>query len=205
MNDLLQRKSSWRDDDVARFTTLVREDHLYEQAETRAKDAVELADAAVEREFTILMRAILDRYHEEQVWSDKIRSASTYGSLAVLGLNMFIFLLAIFITEPWKRRRLAQTFERKVEEMGSQTRSMFETGLKELETHLEEQEKRLVDMVATRPVDEPLATPLPPSDIPEDAPTVPHPPSRRTLDSTLLATSFVAVVIGWTARSFLSR
>ncbi|EIN12679.1 mitochondrial distribution and morphology family 33, partial [Punctularia strigosozonata HHB-11173 SS5] len=144
VNDLLQRKSSWKDDDVARFTTLVRADHLHEQEEMRAKENLDRADMAVEREFSILMRAILDRYHEEQVWSDKIRSASTYGSLAALGLNLFVFITAIIIVEPWKRRRLAQTFEKKVEEMGMQTRAMFVSGMKELEDHLEEQEKRLV-------------------------------------------------------------
>ena len=31
VNDLLQRKSTWSDNDVSRFTTLVRQDHLYEQ------------------------------------------------------------------------------------------------------------------------------------------------------------------------------
>ena len=71
----------------------------------------------MEREFSELMKVILNRYHEEQVWSDKIRSASTYGQLTVLGLNMLVFLLAIILVEPWKRKRLAQTFERKVDEM----------------------------------------------------------------------------------------
>jgi sensitive to high expression protein 9, mitochondrial len=117
VNDLLQRKSSWTDDDVGRFTALVRQDHLYEQAEARAKLAAESMESQVEQEFTELMRVILNRYHEEQVWSDKIRSASTYGSLAVLGLNMAVFVLAIVLVEPWKRKRLAQTFEKKVDEM----------------------------------------------------------------------------------------
>ncbi|KAG8773426.1 sensitivity to high expression protein she9 [Serendipita sp. 397] len=80
VNDLLQRKSSWNDADVIRFTNLVRLDHNNEQAEARAKVEVEQTDSAVEQEFQNLTRAILNRYHEEQVWSDKIRSASTYGS-----------------------------------------------------------------------------------------------------------------------------
>ena len=84
VNDLLQRKSTWSDGDVGRFTSLVRQDHLYEQEELRAKSAVNVSEDAVEREFSRLLRIILARYHEEQVWSDKIRSASTYGSLAAL-------------------------------------------------------------------------------------------------------------------------
>ncbi|KAJ3929853.1 MAG: Mdm33 family-domain-containing protein [Lentinula lateritia] len=139
VNDLLQRKSSWTDEDVIRFTSLVREDHLLEQEEARAKLAVEEAENAVENEFTELMRSILARYHEEQVWSDKIRSASTYGQLAVLGLNMFVFILAIVLVEPWKRKRLAQTFEKKVEELNEEYKEMLGDNMQIIQKQLEDQ------------------------------------------------------------------
>ncbi|KAI4519106.1 hypothetical protein K523DRAFT_291963 [Schizophyllum commune Tattone D] len=129
VNDLLQRKSTWTDTDVSRFTTLVREDHLFEQAELRAKAQADAAEEAVEREFTALMQAILARYHEEQVWSDKIRSASTYGQLAALALNLLVFILATIAVEPWKRRRLAATFERKVEELSREMERTVATGI----------------------------------------------------------------------------
>jgi sensitive to high expression protein 9 len=140
VNDLLQRKSSWTDGDVGRFTSLVREDHLYEQEELRAKSAVNVSEEAVEREFSQLLRIILARYHEEQVWSDKIRSASTYGSLAALGLNMLVFILAIIVVEPWKRRRLAQTFEKKIEEMSLENAARLETSMQVIEGHISRQE-----------------------------------------------------------------
>ncbi|KAJ3568374.1 hypothetical protein NP233_g5754 [Leucocoprinus birnbaumii] len=143
VNELLQRKSIWNDMDVARFTTIVRQDHLYEQEEARAKAAVDETEAAVEREFTSLMRSILARYHEEQVWSDKIRSASTYGSLAALGLNLLVFILAIVIVEPWKRRRLAQTFEKKIEEMSIESKERMEESLKEIGEKFVQQENLL--------------------------------------------------------------
>ena len=140
VNDLLQRKSSWTDGDVGRFTSLVRQDHLYEQEELRAKSAVNVSEDAVEREFSQLLRIILARYHEEQVWSDKIRSASTYGSLAALGLNMLVFILAIIVVEPWKRRRLAQTFEKKIEEMSLENAARLETSMQVIEGHISRQE-----------------------------------------------------------------
>lgn len=140
VNDLLQRKSSWTDGDVGRFTSLVRQDHLYEQEESRAKLAVNVSEDAVEREFSQLLRIILARYHEEQVWSDKIRSASTYGSLAALGLNMLVFILAIIVVEPWKRRRLAQTFEKKIEEMSLENAARLETSMEKIEGHISRQE-----------------------------------------------------------------
>ncbi|KAI0720539.1 Mdm33 family-domain-containing protein [Cerioporus squamosus] len=143
VNDLLQRKSHWTDEDVSRFTTLVREDHAREQDESRAKAAATAAEDAVEREFSELMRVILNRYHEEQVWSDKIRSASTYGQLAVLALNLAVFVLAIVLVEPWKRRRLAQTFERKVEEMSARTEATFTEKNEKLRERLDEQAQML--------------------------------------------------------------
>lgn len=139
VNDLLQRKSSWTDEDVIRFTSLVREDHLLEQEEARSKLAADEAESAVEKEFTELMRSILARYHEEQVWSDKIRSASTYGQLAVLGLNMLVFILAIVLVEPWKRKRLAQTFEKKVEELNEEFKGMLGENMQVLQKQLEDQ------------------------------------------------------------------
>ena len=126
-----------------RFTALVRQDHLYEQAESSAKLAAAHTEDAVDREFSELMRVILNRYHEEQIWSDKIRSASTYGSLTVIGLNMLVFVLAIIIVEPWKRRRLAQTFENKVEEMSEQTIKAYDERTQRLEASLQAQQEVL--------------------------------------------------------------
>ena len=139
VNDLLQRKSMWTDGDVGRFTALVREDHLKEQEEARAKAAVGESEDAVDRQFSELMRSILARYHEEQIWSDKIRSASTYGSLVVLALNLAVFFVAITVVEPWKRRRLAETLEKQIEEMGARNAAMVEAGLEEIGRQLKEQ------------------------------------------------------------------
>ncbi|KAL4080636.1 Mdm33 family-domain-containing protein [Scleroderma citrinum] len=146
VNELLQRKSSWSDDDVGRFTALVRADHAREQEEAQAKTAVAASEDAVDREFSALMRAILARYHEEQVWSDKIRSASTYGSLAVLGVNLLVFVTAILFVEPWKRKRLAQTFERKVEVLGAETKLLIDEGRARIEERLTNQERLLGEL-----------------------------------------------------------
>lgn len=116
---------------------LVREDHSYEQGEARAKEAAKAADADVERELNELLRSILARYHEEQVWSDKIRSASTYGSMAALALNLLVFIAATLVVEPWKRRRLAHTFEKKVEELSGETKDLLEKEIHDLSARLD--------------------------------------------------------------------
>lgn len=146
VNDLLQRKSSWTDSDVSRFTALVREDHLHEQEEARAKVQVAVAEAEVETEFNELMRTILNRYHEEQVWSDKIRSVSTYGSLIALGVNICVFVLAIIVVEPWKRRMLAQTFEKRIEQLSLENREMLGKGMSDLAEHFAKQELILTEL-----------------------------------------------------------
>ncbi|KAF9219243.1 hypothetical protein BS17DRAFT_804490 [Gyrodon lividus] len=148
VNDLLQRKSSWTDTDVSNFTSLVRSDHSLEQEEAHAKARVAETEDAVDREFSELMRTILARYHEEQVWSDKIRSASTYGSLAVVGVNLVVFIMAIIVVEPWKRKRLTQTFERKVEEMGVETKALVDSGATRLEERLAGHERLLTELIS---------------------------------------------------------
>ena len=148
VNSLLERKSTWTDTDVSRFTVLVRQDHTLEQAEARAKAAVAQTEDGVEREFSALMRAILARYHEEQVWSDKIRSVSTYGQLAVLGANVLVFVLAIVLVEPWKRRRLMQAFERRVQEMEAANLDAVSTGMEALRSRLEKQDEMILARLA---------------------------------------------------------
>jgi len=168
VNELLQRKSVWTDADVGRFTTLVREDHLYEQNEAKAKERVAESDAEVERELNELLKSILSRYHEEQVWSDKIRSASTYGSMAALGLNLLVFIMATLVVEPWKRRRLAHTFEKKVEELSAQTGDLIQSEIQKVNLRLGDLELR--SSTPSNPPPEIIVSAVsPPSPAPEPA------------------------------------
>lgn len=230
VNDLLGRKSNWKDEDVSRFTALVRQDHLFEQEEARAKAAAEQTEGEVEREFTELMRVILNRYHEEQIWSDKIRSASTYGSLTVLGLNLVVFIMAILFVEPWKRRRLAQTFEKKVEEMSSQTLTAYDERTESIVEHMKKQDELIAQVIeslhaATQPpppvelVIDPEELPLavslgeegsisiPPT--PENVEPAPPAPPISIWDTEIplaVATSVtVSAIVGWVARSWYGR
>lgn len=75
--------------------------------------------------FDELMKAVMVRYHEEQIWSDRMRGMSTYGSLVVAGLNAVLFVLAILLVEPYKRRRLAETFEQRLVAAEEQSRRLI--------------------------------------------------------------------------------
>ncbi|KAJ7465320.1 Mdm33 family-domain-containing protein [Mycena latifolia] len=203
INDLLQRKSNWNQADIARFTKLVPQDHSFEQAEAHARAAAHDAEEAVEHEFTELMRTILARYHEEQVWSDKIRSASTYGSLAALGLNLLVFVVAIIFVEPWKRRRLAMTFEKKIEEMGLENKAVVEESMKEIGRKLEAQAQLLVNS-PRGPVLEP-ATQAPQR---VEATSLPGRIWEKSQDpevgATVAGTAVVAGVLGWLVKAWLA-
>lgn len=116
MTTLLARKDSWTPADLERFTSLYRMDHSNEQAVQEA--ATKLADAEREAEHAAskLSSSILSRYHEEQIWSDKIRRMSTWGTWGLMGVNVLLFLVFQFGFEPWRRRRLVHGFEEKVRE-----------------------------------------------------------------------------------------
>lgn len=74
------------------------------------------AEREVEEATAQLNRSILSRYHEEQIWSDKIRRMSTWGTWGLMGVNIFLFLVIQILVEPWRRSRLVKGFEDKVKE-----------------------------------------------------------------------------------------
>ena len=114
VNSLLERKHSWSDADVMTFTTLVRADHSSTSAVVTTSATLKDKELAVDKAFSDLTSAILQRYHEEQVWSDKIRSVSTWANIVGLLFNFFIFLVAIAIVEPWKRKRQVERMEERM-------------------------------------------------------------------------------------------
>ncbi len=148
LNDLLQRKSSWSESDVSRFTGLVRQDHINAQAEVTAKQHLDEMERKLETAFDGLMRSILNRYHEEQIWSDKIRSASTYGQLLALGLNLMVFVAAIIIVEPYKRKRLRESLETRIVLLEKENQQLMKEGIKNINNHFAKQEEILSNLAA---------------------------------------------------------
>ncbi|KAF9110259.1 sensitivity to high expression protein she9 [Mortierella sp. AM989] len=117
INDLLQRKHLWSPNDVIRFTDLYRSEHANEQAEQKTKAAYKLAEEEVESKSRMLTRVIMERYHEEQVWSDKIRAASTYGTWSLVGANVVAFLVVQAFVEPRRRRKQVERYEELVQDL----------------------------------------------------------------------------------------
>lgn len=114
INELLTRKHNWNPEDLERFTELYRNDHGNEQRETESQAKLREWENYADSVQTKLSQLIANRYHEEQIWSDKIRRASTWGTWIIMGFNVLLFFVATFIVEPWKRRRMVDSFENKV-------------------------------------------------------------------------------------------
>ncbi|KAL8665958.1 MAG: hypothetical protein Q9202_001894 [Teloschistes flavicans] len=116
VNELLQRKHIWSPADLERFTELYRSDHANELHESQAHEALTRAEKEAEEAGANLSECILKRYHEEQIWSDKIRRMSTWGTWGLMGVNVLLFLVFQIGVEPWRRRRLVKGFEEKVQQ-----------------------------------------------------------------------------------------
>ncbi|KAF9180916.1 sensitivity to high expression protein she9 [Haplosporangium sp. Z 767] len=117
INDLLQRKHLWSPNDVIRFTDLYRSEHANEQAELKTRAEYKEAEANVEEKSRKLTTIIMERYHEEQVWSDKIRAASTYGTWGLIGMNVMAFLIVQAFVEPRRRRKQIERYEGLVQDL----------------------------------------------------------------------------------------
>lgn len=126
VNELLQRKHAWSPSDLERFTLLYRNDHANELAETEAQEELSAAEHEAEETAARLSKSILSRYHEEQVWSDKIRRMSTWGTWGLMGVNVLLFLIFQVAVEPWRRKRLVKGFEEKVIEALEKERTVLQ-------------------------------------------------------------------------------
>ena len=95
--------------------SLIRSEHINDQAIRQAKDRVISAEAALEEARTQLEKRERAQYHEEQIWSDTIRRNSTWVTFVLMGVNIFLLLLSLAILEPWRRRRMVREIKSALE------------------------------------------------------------------------------------------
>lgn len=87
LNDLLNRRASWSDEDISTYTQMLRDEHSQARIEREAGEKYESIERKVNEAWDDVVKKSLERYHLEQLWSDKVRAGSTYGGLIVAGLN----------------------------------------------------------------------------------------------------------------------
>ncbi|KYK59130.1 mitochondrial inner membrane protein [Drechmeria coniospora] len=105
---LLARQDSWSPQDLERFTDLYKTDHVLQAEATKAQDMLSEAEAEEQKLAKRLNSGIQKRYHEEQIWSDRIRRASRWSTLGLMGMNFLLFIVLHFVAEPWKREKLVK-------------------------------------------------------------------------------------------------
>lgn len=143
INNLLQRKHLWTPDDVSLFTELFRNEHELDHEEKKSKDLVLSAEKLVDEAHDTLMITIRERYREEQLWSDKIRGASMFGTFALMLLNVILFVIVHGWIEPRRRLameyRLGNMFESRVDtiheeflDVKNEMTNLFQSGMKRL-------------------------------------------------------------------------
>jgi sensitive to high expression protein 9, mitochondrial len=88
--------------------SLIRSEHVNEQAVQASKNDVLLAERALEDARLQLEKLERTQYHEEQIWSDTIRRNSTWMTIGLMGANVFLLLASLVVIEPWRRRRLVK-------------------------------------------------------------------------------------------------
>ncbi|KAF2861789.1 hypothetical protein K470DRAFT_299039 [Piedraia hortae CBS 480.64] len=113
---LLERKASWHPSDLDRYMSLVRSEHVLDQAVQSAKEEVDLAERKLEDARSRLERLERKRYHEEQIWSDTIRRNSTWVTFGLMGVNILLLLAQITISEPYRRRKIVQEVKAALDE-----------------------------------------------------------------------------------------
>lgn len=114
INELLMRKQAWKPLDLEKFTQLYKDDHLVQQNVANAKSEYESSEQQLEELQMSLSKLMSARYREEQLWSDRIRQASTWGTFILMGINILLFVIVQLVLEPWKRRRLLRAFEERI-------------------------------------------------------------------------------------------
>jgi len=147
---LLARQATWTPPDLERFTTLYRLDHELETQVTAASAELTEAETDESRLSGALNAGILKRYHEEQIWSDRIRRQSTWGTWGLMGVNVLMFLVLQFVAEPWRRKRLMRGIAESEKGVMDEVRRELE----EVRSALEASGLREAAAVAARAVEE---------------------------------------------------
>ncbi|KAI4745032.1 hypothetical protein E4T50_04640 [Aureobasidium sp. EXF-12298] len=140
---LLERKHSWSAADLERYMSLIRSEHLNEQAVQAAKEHLANTERHLEDARGKLEKKERKQYHEEQIWSDTIRRNSTWVTFGLMGLNIFLLLANLVIFEPWRRRRIVREIKTALDEKTAQAPSLAPVAQAEVDKVVEPVEQPL--------------------------------------------------------------
>jgi len=123
--------------------SLIRSEHLNEQAVQAAKEHLANTERHLEDARGKLEKKERKQYHEEQIWSDTIRRNSTWVTFGLMGLNIFLLLANLVIFEPWRRRRIVREIKTALDEKTTQVPSLAPVAEAEIDEVVEPVQKPL--------------------------------------------------------------
>lgn len=89
---LMMRRDSWSEVDIQRFADITSSEvHTKRELDTSRIQLKQCEDLQ-EKTKKEYMDAVRKRYHEEQLWQDKWRVISTYGTWILIGINSIVFI-----------------------------------------------------------------------------------------------------------------
>ncbi|CAJ1964877.1 unnamed protein product [Cylindrotheca closterium] len=137
---LLQTRDKWTPEHAQKFASLVQAEvtvrgDLEEAKKNLSKRESQQASAQME-----YMNDLRKRYHEEQIWQDKWRVLSTFGTWGLIVLNSIVFLGSQYMNQLRESRRM-KDIQSLLEESLSTNSSTLQAMKEQQEKHQEHQNK----------------------------------------------------------------
>ena len=134
---LLRSRDTWTSAQAYEFAKLLEKEIDIRKDLEIAKKTLASLEAEQLTSMQSYMNHLRRRYHEEQVWQDKWRVYSTYGTWILIGLNTMVFLLSQYMTRLRETQRMKD-----IQEMVYQSITSNEGTLRVIQ---EQQQKQMHD------------------------------------------------------------
>lgn len=134
---LLRSRDTWTSAQAYEFAKLLEKEIDIRKDLEIAKKTLASLEAEQLTSMQSYMNHLRRRYHEEQLWQDKWRVYSTYGTWILIGLNTMVFLLSQYMTRLRETQRMKD-----IQEMVYQSITSNEGTLRVIQ---EQQQKQMHD------------------------------------------------------------
>ena len=105
--DVMDRRHEWEGEEgVIDFARLTAEEGRARRLLVETRKALRIAEAECDRTRGEYVDALRRRYHEEQMWQERWRVLSTYGTWALIVINSAVFVVGQYLFYRREERRM---------------------------------------------------------------------------------------------------